>query len=283
MLGVSVVILTTGDRWVELAEAIRSVRRQEVDPLEVVVVGNGTVLPALEVEVSVALPENLGIPEGRNRGTAASSLDTLCFLDDDASLLGDHVLASALDALDADPRLAAIGMRLVDDRQRTARRHDPRLHRSTRSSASTSFPGGACVVRRSAFEQVGGLAGEFFYALEETDLAWRLLDAGWSIRYDTKLLVHHERTDPRRHPSFTARTARNRVWLAHRNLPLPLAIAYLANWTLITCVRSLRHPSDLRAHFRGLAEGVRTRPGPRRPISWRTALRLTRLGRPPVL
>ena len=31
------------------------------------------------------------------------------------------------------------------------------------------------------FHGAGGLPEAFFYALEETDLAWRLIDAGWRV------------------------------------------------------------------------------------------------------
>jgi hypothetical protein len=34
---------------------------------------------------------------------------------------------------------------------------------------------------------------------------------------------------------------------------------------------------------RGFVEGWRSDPGPRRPMSWSTVLRMTRLGRPPVI
>ena len=52
------------------------------------------------------------------------------------------------------------------------------------SGAVTTFLGGGSVVRRAVAGPGGGAAGRFFYAHEETDLAWRALDAGWRIRYD---------------------------------------------------------------------------------------------------
>jgi hypothetical protein len=76
--------------------------------------------------------------------------------------------------------------------------------------------------------------------------------------------------------------ARNRVWVARRNLPMPLDLLYVASWVLITLAR-VRDRDALAVWFRGLVEGYRTDPGPRRPMSWRTALRLTLAGRPPVV
>jgi hypothetical protein len=77
-------------------------------------------------------------------------------------------------------------------------------------------------------------------------------------------------------------TARNRVWLARRNLPLPLVPAYLGTWTLLTVART-HSAAGLRAWAGGFAEGVRTPCGRRQPMRWRTVWRMTMLGRPPVI
>jgi hypothetical protein len=85
-----------------------------------------------------------------------------------------------------------------------------------------------------------------------------------------------------RHDIWYRFEARNRVWLARRNLPWPLAAAYLADWLLLTLARERSVPA-LRAWFGGFAEGWRSDPGPRRPITPRAAWRMTRAGRPPVI
>lgn len=151
-----------------------------------------------------------------------------------------------------------------------------------RSSRVTTFLGGANAVRTTVFEQVGGLPDEFFYAHEETDLAWRALDAGWMIDYRSDMVLNHPLTAPGRHAVYHRMVARNRVWLARRNLPWLLVPAYLGTWMLLTL---LRRPSRaaLRAWFGGFKEGWTSPCGPRRPMRWRTVWRLTRLGRPPII
>ena len=138
-------------------------------------------------------------------------------------------------------------------------------------------------MRTEAFVAVEGLCEQFFYGLEETDLAWRLIDQGWSVRFRADLRLLHPRTDPARHGDFHRNTARNRVWLAHRALPFPLAVFYVLNWSLVTAMRNITRPSGIAAHAGGTIDGWKHRFGPRRPMSWRTVLRLARLGRPPLI
>lgn len=284
MATVSVVVLTMGDRPEALATAIASARRQRDVDVEIVLVVNGGDPDRTLADVVVEPGENLGIPGGRNAGSAAASGELLCFLDDDGELLGDAVLAGAVSMLGADPDAAVVGFRIVDEHGGSSRRHHPALRPDVdRSGPVTSFPGGACVVHADAFRAVGGLCAPFFYGLEETDLAWRLIDAGFRVHYAADLRMRHPRTEATRHPDFHRRTARNRVWLAHRNLPLVLAVLYVANWTLVTIGRDIGNRAAIAAHLAGTRDGWRTRVGPRAPMSPATAWRLTRLGRPPVI
>ncbi len=138
-----------------------------------------------------------------------------------------------------------------------------------------------CCIRRSAFDEVGGWPGHFWYGHEGIDLAWRLVDAGWTLLYRPDVEVHHPATQPSRHAVYYRMNARNRVWVARRNLPAPLVPAYLGVWTAATLAR-VRDRQALRTWFGGFREGWREDPGPRRPMSWRTVARLTRAGRPPL-
>lgn len=290
-LTVGAVILTMGNRPDELRALLDSVARQQGAPVQVVVVGNGSPLPTLPADVrTVELPENVGIPAGRNVGIEAfgpggRDVDVLLFLDDDGLLPGDDTAELCRAAFAADPALGIISFRIADpDTGETQRRHVPRLRAADpmRSSRVTTFLGGANAVRTRVFAEVGGLPDAFFYAHEETDLAWRALDAGWMIDYRSDLVLFHPTTAPSRHAVYHRMVARNRVWLARRNLPLPLVPVYLAVWMVLTLVRKPSGPA-LRAWFGGFKEGWTTPCGPRRPMKWRTVWRLTRLGRPPVI
>ncbi len=290
-LKVGAVIITMGNRPQELRALLDSVAKQDGDPVEVVVVGNGAPVPDVPEGVrTVELPENLGIPGGRNVGIEAfgpggTDVDILLFLDDDGLLAHSDTALLCREAFAADPRLGIVSFRIADpDTGETQRRHVPRLRASDpmRSSRVTTFLGGANAVRTKVIEEVGPLPGEFFYAHEETDLAWRALNAGWMIDYRSDMVLLHPTTAPSRHAVYHRMVARNRVWLARRNLPALLVPVYLGVWMLLTLARRPSGPA-LKAWFGGFKEGWSTPCGPRRPMKWRTVWRLTRLGRPPVI
>lgn len=285
------VIITMGNRPDELRALLDSVAKQDGDRIEVVVVGNGAPVPDVPAGVrTVELPENLGIPGGRNVGIEAfgpsgADVDALLFLDDDGLLPLTDTAELCRQAFEQDPKLGIISFRIADpDTGVTQRRHVPRLRAADpmRSSRVTTFLGGANAVRTQVLSEVGGLPGDFFYAHEETDLAWRALDSGWMIDYRADMVLNHPTTAPSRHAVYHRMVARNRVWLARRNLPAPLVPVYLGVWLLLTLLRKPSGPA-LKAWFGGFREGWTKPCGPRRPMKWRTVWRLTRLGRPPVI
>ncbi|MGX1122483.1 GT2 family glycosyltransferase [Streptomyces ambofaciens] len=98
--------------------------------------------------------------------------------------------------------------------------------------------GGGHGLSMRMLDRIGGWPDKFFFAHEETDLAWRALDDGWRVVYEPSLLLQHPWTSPARHAVYYRMTARNRVWLAKRHLPAPLVPAYLGVWALLTVVRT---------------------------------------------
>lgn len=283
---VGCVVLTTGHRPRELAAAIESVRHQHGIEVEVVIVWNAAegVRPDVEGVRVVEPGVNLGIPAGRNVGVEhLPGHELILFLDDDAVLVGEDVLRSAVDAFDRDPSLGAISLRIVDpETGETQRRHVPRLRVGdpSRSSWVTTFLGGASIVRRDAFVAVGGLPGEFFYAHEETSLAWRMLDRGYRIWYAGDLQLAHPALPPSRHAEYHRLTARNRVLLARKHLPGPIAVVYVPLWFLVSLARDR---ASWRATLGGFRAGLRFPGVERDPIRWRTVLRMLWYGRPPLL
>lgn len=98
---------------------------------------------------------------------------------------------------------------------------------------------GGHALRMTVIDQVGGFPARFFYAHEETDFAWRALDAG----YRADMVLQHPRTAASRHAVYYRNTGRNRVWLAKRHLPAVLVPVYLATWAAYTIAQRPRCPA----------------------------------------
>ncbi|MPZ71935.1 MAG: glycosyltransferase [Nitriliruptorales bacterium] len=283
---VGVVILTQGTRPRQLQLAVASALAQQGVDVDCVVVGNGWEPAGLPRQVrTVAFQTNVGIPAGRNRGISVVRGDPVFLLDDDAALPDPHTLARLAAVFTQDSTIGIVQLRIVDPSgAESPRRYVPRLRTGdpARSSDVTTFCEGAAAIRRSVFDEAGLFTEAFWYAHEGTDLAWRALDAGYRVYYLGEVVAHHPATQPTRHEQFHYLSARNRVWLARRHLPLPLALLYPVVWFLLTLVR-LRDAAALTQVLRGYWHGVVKPCGTRRPMRWRTVWRMTRTGRPPIV
>ena len=280
------VVLTRGDRPADLRAALDSLLRQRGVGVGVVVVGNGSEPGDLPKGVRrVTLRENLGVPGGRNAGVQEVDGDLLLFLDDDASLADDHALERIAHLFEADPRLGAVQPRLADPSGKPPpRRWVPRLLVGDRgrSGEVAGMSEGVVVVRRRVFEELGGWHAPYFRFHEGIDLAWRMWDAGYRVHYAGDVVALHPVPVARPDAAVRYLTSRNRVWLARRNLPVPLAAPHVALWFLRTAV-GVRSRPEAREMLRGYLDGLREPPKERRPLRWRTVWEMTRAGRPPVI
>lgn len=275
-----------GDRPGPLRHALDTLLVQTGVDLDILVVGNGWEPAGIPGGVrTLHLPHNVGIPEGRNIGARHSIGEFIFFYDDDASLPTSNVLSRLVAEFDTDERVALVQPGGVDPSGLpTPRRWVPRLRMAKAGDGGdvVVFWEAVSMMRRTAFEQVGGWPGHFWYGHEGIDLAFRLLDARWRLRYRPDIVVNHPATSPARHEVYYRLNARNRVWVARRNLPHPVAELYVGVWFVITIVR-VHDSKNITTWLRGLREGVTTDPGPRQPMSWRTVGRLTLAGRPPIV
>ena len=99
-----------------------------------------------------------------------------------------------------------------------------------RSSDVTAVWEGAVAMPRAVFEQVGGWPAEFRFAHEGIDLAWRVLDTGKRVLYAGDIAATHPVYATAPHAYSAYHGARNRMWLARRHLPLPLAVLYVLSF-----------------------------------------------------
>jgi N-acetylglucosaminyl-diphospho-decaprenol L-rhamnosyltransferase len=215
---------------------------------------------------------NLGFGAAANRGAAVAETPYVAIGNPDVIVDRDAIDALAR-ALDADPAVGAVGPRIenpdgswypsarafpslvdaaghaflhfVAPRNRFTRRYRL-LDRDPAVACDVDWVSGTLlVVRRDAFEAVGGFDESYFMYVEDVDLSRRLRLAGWRIRYEPSARVVHtigvssERRPYRmileHHRSllrFSASTTRG----ARRAL-LPVVAAGLGLRALLSCLQ----------------------------------------------
>ncbi len=182
-------------------------------------------------------PDNPGFGIACNQGArAAGAVDWLCFLNPDCLVEPDS-FARLLAVAAGDSDLALLGADVVDAEgapEPAARRNDPdlrrilasmglgsradpaaRLHRARSAAAlqTVDAPSGALLlVRRTAFEAIGGFDPGYRLHAEDLDLARRLRAGGGRVAVANDVrVVHVKGTSSVHRPWFVA-------WNKHRGL-----------------------------------------------------------------
>ncbi|MHB8335412.1 MAG: mycofactocin biosynthesis glycosyltransferase MftF [Acidimicrobiales bacterium] len=145
----------------------------------------------------VRLERNLGPAGARNAGARATTRPWLWFIDVDVVLEDALTLSTRLLVSGTDPRVGAVAPRVrgvgTNARARFERDHGP-LDLGPQGglvapqTAHSYVPSACLLVRRDAFAE--GF-DETLRVGEDVDLVWRLVDAGWLVRYDADLVAGH--------------------------------------------------------------------------------------------
>ncbi|HYE95860.1 MAG TPA: glycosyltransferase [Rubricoccaceae bacterium] len=290
------VLVAARDRPEALAACLASVAAQTFADAEVVVLDDASATPLDVPARAGALPVRrlrseapLGATGARNALMRAARGQLFVFLDDDARFETPNALATIADVFAQDPAAALLAFRVTDrteagtqpllpyPRRWLARR--PGLDR--RAAPAAAFVACGYAQRRDATPDGGRYDERLVYGHEELELAYRVLDAGHTIRYTPEVAVFHDRTQP----VATARSGaggtatrhwktyfmtRNRLLVAWAHLPLRYLPSHLAIWTALHALDALRH-RHLGAFFAGLRDGVRDLAKTKRqPLSPRT-------------
>ena len=250
------VLIVTFNRPNDLLDLLQSMARQEkVDDAleEVLILDNGTTAdyadtwrfadahPDLRIRV-VRSEQNLGAPAGKNLLMREARGEVFLFLDDDMVLPGQHDLSDLTNVLDAeffrdaDAGLVQVRVAYYDTKetQKSANPHKRRIPDSEDGPFLTSFfAGGATLIRREAVEKAGSYPEDFFYGMEEYDLSYRLIDAGYSIGYDPSITVEHKESPSGRlgdHAKLRRQWV-NKSVVAWRYLPRRYALTTALMWS----------------------------------------------------
>ena len=196
----------------DLLAAIRSLRAQTVVPKQIICVDQSVdgrferqlqgAAPELDL---LRLEENIGYPSACNLAARLATGEYLLFINPDAEA-ERSCLEHLLGAIAGREDTAVAGAQvLLPDRHRV-NAGDNVLHLSGLSWAgryglevedgpprpAALVSGAALMVRRSAFEALGGYTDGFFMYYDDVDLAWRARLAGWEVLFCPGARVVHE-------------------------------------------------------------------------------------------
>ncbi|WP_173007838.1 glycosyltransferase family 2 protein [Mycolicibacterium sp. P1-18] len=206
----------------------------------------------------VALPENLGAV-GRNVGVARCATPFVAFCDDD-SWWEPEATEIAEELFDAHRTLALLAGRTVvwpgqrDDPMvellaTSPLGHDPALP----GPSILGFLACSAMVRKTAFEAVGGFSPILHFRGEERLLAWDLAAHGWDLCFSPRLVAHHQPSTVRPPSSVQkARSTRNDVLTTWLRRPAQECVSAGVEFVRIAAVD--------RAHAKALGEALRLLP-----------------------
>ena len=243
-----------------LPECLESLRRQSHEDYEAVLVDNGSTDDSLSL-VERDFPwvrivrnhDNLGFSAAVNAGIRTTNSEYVVLLNNDTRASEDWLeqLVSAMDAM-PEASFAACRMLRYDPPHRIDSAGDRfSLLRGGGVNIGAGEPAenhdqpawvfgacaGAALYRRSLFADIGLFDEDFFLVFEDVDLSLRARVAGHRCLYVPEAVVYHKRgasTDVES-VAVASRSFRNFIWVAGKNLPLPL----LMLWVVLLGLRAV--------------------------------------------
>jgi GT2 family glycosyltransferase len=187
-------------------------------------------------------PENLGVAKGRNFALKKGKAPIIIMLDDDAVLQNKDSLVNLVKEFETNntekPK-AIVSFKILYydtlEMQKNGLPHKRYDEYKDRSFFETYYyAGGAHAIKRDVIEKLGEYPADFFYGMEEYDLAYRILDAGYSIVYSDKIVMLHKESPLGRKPKKEKLQMMwlNKTKVAWRYLPKKYFYSTAFMWSL---------------------------------------------------
>jgi GT2 family glycosyltransferase len=182
--------------------------------------------------------ENLGVSRGRNFAISQSKAPFLILVDDDAEFQDENTLSIINKSTSENKDVGIIAMKVLyyhnNEIQRSSFPH--KLYREKKDLINFHtyyFVGCGNIIKREALDKAGLFPTTFFYGMEEYDLSYRILDLGYKILYDSRIvLLHKESPEGRQTKSIKLRGMWvNKSIVAWRYLPILYFISTSIIWS----------------------------------------------------
>lgn len=203
--------------------------------------------------------KNIGVA-ARNIGLRNANGDIIITIDDDISGLADEDLINLKKYFKNNKRVGALNFKVVDSKSglicNWVHHREAEVH-CDKEFDTYEITEGAVAFRRNVLEKSGLYAEHFFISHEGPDLALRIMDAGYEVKYSSIITVKHAHAEEGRKPWYRYYyDTRNQFYLANRNLPVQNAINYLLRGSLSLMIYSVRD-GFLSYWFKGMRDGIK--------------------------
>jgi len=201
------VILLSWNRVSMTIETVQNLLEQQGIDLRIWIVDQGSKTEELQLlkqftssysNVHIEeLGKNVGVPGGRNIGTRLGQAPYTVSIDNDAVFESPFALKQVVEIFDENPRIGVISFRVknfytgLDDELSWVYPKSLKVHRDKKFLV-TRFVGCGHSIRRSVFEQVRGYDDDLFFYWEETDFSYRVINLGYQLLYEPKIVVLHK-------------------------------------------------------------------------------------------
>lgn len=219
------ILLVTWNRRDELRKSIQSALDQTYDNIEIVVFDNASTDGTAEMVRSefpsarlIEHHENLGCPSGRNAGFRHCRGDFIYLLDDDG-WLDEKAIEIAVAKMQSQSDLGVVMSCIheVKDGDEVGT-----IPADPKPGYRHDFIGCCSLLRTAMLDEVGYFPDDFFRQAEESDLALRMLDAGWSCWVEPASFMYHAPSPKNRDTAlFSYYQLRNTTKTGLRHWPFP--------------------------------------------------------------
>lgn len=271
-----------------LDDCLNSLRQQTYPNIEIIIVDNNSsdgsqdYIKANFPEVNlIELPENRGFTGACNAGMEAAQGEIISLLNNDTEVDPNWVSA-IVNAFERHPEVGIIASKMLLFNQRdhihttgdfftTDGRAGNRgvWEEDTGQYETEDFVfsacGGSSAYRKSMLDQIGLLDNDYFFLLEDIDLAWRAQLMGYMVLYVPSAIVYHHLSATGGGVTASFHDGRNSIWVIVKNLPRGLWRKY--GWQITKrqakivweALRAWRGEAA-RARLRGVLHGLITLP-----------------------